>query len=292
VYVSRGDCREAVRLCEAALALFAEDLAPQRFGQATIQGSFVRNTLAMALGALGRFAEAFTRLHEAVHIAEEGGHDLSLLYPLFSLGSLKLDQGDFAGAVTPLERGLELCRTKEVPLVLHDFTWALGAAYQWSGRPGGGVALMEAAAAGFAERNERWSMWAGRVGSLGAAYLLVGRLTDATRIAQDGLAEARQRGERGVEGHVLRLLGDIAAHPDRLEVDIAEVHYRQALALAEALGLRPLMAHCHLGLGALYRRAGTRQQAREHITTAGTMFGEMGMRYWRERSEAELGELA
>ena len=117
-------------------------------------------------------------------------------------------------------------------------------------------------------------------------------VVDATRIAQDGLAAARQRGEREVEGHVLRLLGDIAAHPDRFEVDTAEAHYRQALALAEALGLRPLVAHCPLGLGKLYRRAGTRQQAREHITTAGTMFGEMDMRYWLTQAEAELKELA
>jgi Flp pilus assembly protein TadD len=87
------------------------------------------------------------------------------------------------------------------------------------------------------------------------------------------------------------LLGDIAAHPDRFEVDIAEAHYRQALALAEALGLRPLLAHCHLGLGALYRRAGTRQEAREHLTTAVTMFAEMDMRYWLEQAEAELKEL-
>jgi hypothetical protein len=151
---------------------------------------------------------------------------------------------------------------------------------------------MEDAARGLAERPAPMSGWPGRVGALGGAYLLDGRLADATRIAQDGLAAARQRGERGVEGQLLRLLGDIAAHPDRFEVDTAEAHYRQALALAEALGLRPLMAHCHLGLGALSRRAGTRQQAREHITTAATMFGEMDMRYWREQAEAELKELA
>ena len=59
-----------------------------------------------------------------------------------------------------------------------------------------------------------------------------------------------------------------------------------------ALGLRPLMAHCHLGLGALSRRAGTRQEARDHLTMAVTMFGEMDMRYWRERVETELKELA
>jgi tetratricopeptide (TPR) repeat protein len=194
--------------------------------------------------------------------------------------------------VAPLERGLDLCRTREVPLLLHDFAGALGAAYHGTGRRAEGVALMEDAARGFAEQNLRWSWWAGRVGALGGAYLLGGRRADATRIAQEGLAAARQRGERGVEGHVLRFLGDIAAHPDRVEVETAEAHYRQALALAEALGLRPLVAHCHLGLGALYRRAGKRQEAREHLTTAGTMFGEMDMRYWREQADAELKELA
>ena len=150
---------------------------------------------------------------------------------------------------------------------------------------------MEDATRGFAERNVRWVGWVGRVGSLGAAYLLDGRLAEATRIAQEWLAAARQRGQRGVEGHVLRLLGDIAAHPDRFEVDTAQAYYRQAMDLAEELGLRPLMARCHLGLGALYRRAGTRQQAGEHLTTAGTMFGEMDMRFWREQAETELKEL-
>jgi tetratricopeptide (TPR) repeat protein len=290
-YVARGEHREAVKRGAAALALIPEGLSRERFGQATIQGSFVRVTLAIALGAIGRFAEAFGCLREATHIAEEAGHVYSLLIPLFGLGTLKLDQGDFAGAVAPLERGLDLCRTREVPLWLHDFAWALGAAYHRTGRRSEGVALMEDAARGFAELTVRWSLWAGRVGALGRAYLLDGRLADATRIAQDGLAAARHRGERGVEGHVLRLLGDIAAHPDRFDADAAEAHYGQALALAEDLGLRPLVAHCYLGLGVLYRRAGKRQPAREHLTTAATMFGEMNMRFWREQADAESKEV-
>jgi tetratricopeptide (TPR) repeat protein len=152
---------------------------------------------------------------------------------------------------------------------------------------------MEDAARGFAARTTvSGAVWPGRVGALGGAYLLDGRLADATRIAQDELAAARQRGERGVEGQLLRLLGDIAAHPDRLEVDVAEAQYRQALALAEALSLRPLAAHCHRGLGALYRRAGKRERAREHLTTATAMYREMDMTYWLEQAETALKELA
>jgi tetratricopeptide (TPR) repeat protein len=288
VYVARGECREGIMHCEAALALIPEGLTQERFGQATIQGSFVRDTLARALGAVGRFAEAFGRFREAMQIAEEAaGHVYTLLTPLVGLGTLKLDQGDFAGAVAPLERGLELCRTREVPILLPDFAWALGAAYHGTGRRAEGVALMEDAARGLDERTVPLAGWPGRVGALGGAYLLDGRLADA----QDALAAAWQRAERVLEGHVLRLLGDIATHPDRLEIDTAEAHYRQALALAEALGLRPLMAHCHLGLGALYRRAGKRQQAREHLMTAATMYREMDMQFWLEQAEMAMAGL-
>jgi hypothetical protein len=71
--------------------------------------------------------------------------------------------------------------------------------------------------------------------------------------------------------------------------DEAVGHYGSALALANDLGMRPLVAHCHLGLGRLYRRTGKREQAQEHLTTATTMYREMGMTYWLEKAEAECG---
>jgi tetratricopeptide (TPR) repeat protein len=270
--------------------LIPEELKQQRFGQTSIVASSARWTFAIALGALGRFPEAFGRLREAMQIAEEAGHVWTLLFPLLGLGVLKLDQGDFAGAIAPLERGLDLCRTREAPLLLNDFAWALGAACYATGRRADGVTMMEEAAHGIAEGSPRWTGWANYEGALGGAYLLDERLSDATRIAQDGLAASRRHEEREVEGRLLRLLGDIAAHPDRFDLNAAEAHYRQALALAEEFGLRPLAAHCHLGLGELYRRAGTRQESREHLTTAGTMFGEMDMQYWREKAEMAMAE--
>ena len=65
---------------------------------------------------------------------------------------------------------------------------------------------------------------------------------------------------------------------DPSDAEEAEVHYRGALGLAHELGMRPLVAHCHLGLGKLYRRTGKREQAQEHLTTATTMYREMDMR--------------
>ena len=91
-----------------------------------------------------------------------------------------------------------------------------------------------------------------------------------------------------MESQLLRLLGDIATHPDYFEADTAETYYRQALALAEAPSLPPLVAHCYLGLGKLYQRTDQREQAHEHFTTAAAMYREMDMRYWLEQAEVEL----
>ena len=72
----------------------------------------------------------------------------------------------------------------------------------------------------------------------------------------------------------------------------ASAYYRDALVLAEELGMRPLVAHCHLGLGKLYRRTGQREQAQEHLTTATSMYREMDMTYWLEKAEAEINNFA
>ena len=107
-----------------------------------------------------------------------------------------------------------------------------------------------------------------RVGYVSEAYLLAGRMQEAVQLAGRALDLARAHKERGHEAWALRLLGEIAAHQDPPEIEPAEHHYRQALALAEELGMRPLVAHCHLGLGTLYAKTGQREQARAELSTA------------------------
>ena len=90
----------------------------------------------------------------------------------------------------------------------------------------------------------------------------------------------------------MHLLGDIATHPDRFDAERAEAHYRKAMALAEPRGMRPLVAHCHLGLGRLYRRTGEREQAQEHLDAATRMYREMDMQFWLEQAEAAMREIS
>ena len=119
---------------------------------------------------------------------------------------------------------------------------------------------------------------------LGEAYVLADRLEDALEFAGRALTLAHEGNQRGHEARALRLLGEVTARRDPPEH--ADGHYRAALALAEALGMRPLVAHCHVGLGNVFRRTGKREQAQEHLTTATTMYREMDMTYWLEQAGA------
>jgi tetratricopeptide (TPR) repeat protein len=127
---------------------------------------------------------------------------------------------------------------------------------------------------------------------LGEACLLEGRLDDALERAEQAVSLARRHQERSHEAWGLRLLGEIASRRDRPAGEKAEGYYRNALVLAGELGMRPLVAHCHVHLGRLFRKTDQQAQARQHLTTAATMYREMDMRFWLDQAEAELRELA
>jgi hypothetical protein len=96
-----------------------------------------------------------------------------------------------------------------------------------------------------------------------------------------------QHGSHPVEIVALRLAGEIAWRRVPPDVAVTENRHREGLALATELGMRPLIAHCHLGLGKLDQHVSRREQAREHFATATTMYREMGMTYWLDRAQAE-----
>ena len=130
------------------------------------------------------------------------------------------------------------------------------------------------------------------VGWLSEAYLLAGHGEDASQHASRALELAREHKERGHEAWALRLLGEIAAHADPPEVEQAESYYRQALALAEELEMRPLVAHCRLGLGAVYRQIGHDQQAQAELTVAAEMYRAMEMPFWLTKAKGALAQVA
>jgi tetratricopeptide (TPR) repeat protein len=116
-------------------------------------------------------------------------------------------------------------------------------------------------------------------------------VAEASPLAQRALAHSRDHQEQGYQAQALWLLGEVVAHHDPSEVEPAEAHYRQALALAEELGMRPLQAHCHRGLGTLYAETGQREPARAALTTAIALYRAMEMTFWLPQTEAALAQV-
>jgi tetratricopeptide (TPR) repeat protein len=124
--------------------------------------------------------------------------------------------------------------------------------------------------------------------SLGEAQMLADRMEEAHALAERALTLACEHQERGNQASTLCLLGDIAMHLNPSDVTQAESHYQQALTLANELGMRPLLAHCHRSLGTLYSQTGQSEQARAELSTAIDMYRDMEMTFWLPETETAL----
>ena len=162
--------------------------------------------------------------------------------------------------------------------------------YAWSGRIGEGISWLQQALTAY-ESAGIGLFHSLSVVQLGEAYLLADQVEDARACADRAVRLARERGERGHEAWALRLLGDIASHHDRPDVATAEAHYGAAMALASELGMRPLAAHCHRGLGTLYAKIGRLEQARAELSTAIDLYRAMEMTFWLPQAEAALARV-
>src|SRR5262249_50865464 len=152
---------------------------------------------------------------------------------------------------------------------------ALGTAYALSGRGAEALPLLEQSAS--QGRRSGRILW---LAYLREAYLLAGSREDPGELAQRVLDLSQDYKQRGYQAYALRLLGEIAAHREPLAVDQATTYYRQALALADELEMRPLVAHCHRDLGTLYAATGQQEQARIALSTAVEMYQSMEMTFW------------
>jgi transcriptional regulator with AAA-type ATPase domain/tetratricopeptide (TPR) repeat protein len=284
-HLSLGDLRCARGYLQSNVESLGGDRSRERFGQRFFPSVISRLWLVHVLVELGEFAEAIVRGEEAAEIAKAVDHPLSLIQACRGLGYLYLRKGDLERAIQFLERCSELSRVWSIPASMPGIIGYMGYAYVLSGRIAQGLSLLERIKDG--SLTQDLTVYAVNLANLGEAYALANREDDALRTLKQALDFSRDRKRRHQEAWVLRALGEIAMHRDPPDAETAEGSYRQALALAEELGLRPIVAHCHVGLGKLYGRARKRQEACEHLTIAATMLREMDMRFWLEKAEAE-----
>jgi DNA-binding NtrC family response regulator/tetratricopeptide (TPR) repeat protein len=248
--------------------------------------------LARVLSPLGAFAEGRRYGEEALRLATLEGLGGILISACTCLGELYLTQGDLEHAIRVFDQGLALCRASSYRLFLPTIAAGLGSASALQGRLAEGRALVEE---GISENIRTGGLQgqgiADRVAWLSEVCRLAGHHEEALQHAHQALDLAQQQKARGSEARALHQLGVVHAHADPPDVAQAEAHYQQALALAEELGMRPLVAHCHHGLGRLYHQTGRSAQARAALTAAIDLYRAMDMDFWLPETEVALAQV-
>jgi tetratricopeptide (TPR) repeat protein len=287
---AQGDYRRAIDCLGLTVAPLDGAQHRERFGQVVLHAVLSRAYLAWCHAELGTFAEGRTLGEEGLRIAEEVAHPGSLMYAYHGIGLLALRQGNLPRALPLLERAMGICQDADLALFFPWIAAALGAAYTLAGRVADAVPLLtQAMEQATATETVLHQALCGLF--LGEAQVLAGSLEEAHAFTEGVLAHARERQERGYQAYALRLLGEIAVQREPPECDQAEAHYRQALALAEELGMRPLQAHCHRGLGKLYATIGRRAEARAELDTSIMLYRAMDMTFWLPQAEAALAQV-
>jgi DNA-binding winged helix-turn-helix (wHTH) protein/tetratricopeptide (TPR) repeat protein len=288
-YSFLGAYSAAVALLTEALGCL-EALPPQARLGAALPAVVLRHSLASCLTQMGQFDEGIRYGEEAISIAELAGHSFSLYQAYRSLARLHLCQGTFDRAIPLLERTLALCHEADIPYGVPGTVFRLGWVYAQMGSPMEALPYLDEAAQ-LAESHRADEEHAMRLVLLGESYVCLGDLAAAVPLAHEALSLAQERQERGFEAYALRLLGDLATQGVTPDLAAAARYYQQAIELTQELGMRPLQAHSHFGLGTLHSRRGQRTPAITALSTAVDLYRAMAMTFWLPQAEAALVQL-
>jgi class 3 adenylate cyclase/tetratricopeptide (TPR) repeat protein len=285
-----GSLAESIDTLRPAIATIeAQGLNLERFDLHILASVATRIFLAWALAERGEFGEATRAAEDAIRVASSTAHAYSVSAAWLHLGWVELIRSRFEHSIASLEKGFAIARAAGFRFLIALHGPQLGAAYTFAGRPADAFAvldtgLQESRALGL-RLSEAWNRL-----RRAEVLLACGRLREAAQEGDRAQEQSRdfRLGGLGAESRLLR--GNLCAASDPPAVADAETSYAEALKLAGELGMRPLVAHCHLGFGKLHRRMGRRAQAAEHLTTATAMYREMDMPFWLGRAEAELAQ--
>jgi class 3 adenylate cyclase/tetratricopeptide (TPR) repeat protein len=289
-YHALGRGRDAVRALHENAEALAADVARDPNANAITAYVATCAWLAFALADLGDFEGAEMWADRARGEAEARHHPYSEAIALTMAGQVGALRGQLERAVGPLARALSICRDGQLTVWQAIPAALLGQCMVTLDRKDDGLTLLHegvrlSGELGVKAYLARW------VTLLGEGLLITGDAARAAEAGEQALALARAHGERGHEAAALRLLGEVAASHGQAHAAAAIEHFSAAIVLAEELGLRPLLARAHLGLGQFLRRGGQAEEAEAHLATAVVLFSDLGMRSWLDRTEPELRAL-
>jgi class 3 adenylate cyclase/tetratricopeptide (TPR) repeat protein len=283
---SLGNYHESIERSRDNVTALRGAPAQECFGMAGPPVVLSLSYMMAAHAELGEFAEGLATSEAGIQLAEQTMYPFGRVRAAASAAQLHLLQGNIPRAIALLEGALHVAESFDVRVLIPEVLSYQGYAYALAGRVAEGLPLLERAVNDPHTRRFHVEL----VPKLAEACLLAGRLADAKRMALQAVTLAQDCQERGRKAWIVRLLGEIVAQEGPLNVEQAETYYHEALALADELGMRPLAAHCHLGLGTLYQRVGRDEQARAELATAAELYRAMEMTFWLEKAEGALAK--
>lgn len=247
-------------------------------GLPVLPAVFARSNLATNMAEVGAFAQADAYASEAVRRATAGGQPESITWAYWSTGFAALIQGDSGQAVRVFDRLLHFCRTHDLDAYPSRIMAALGRAKARLGQVDEGLLLLQQAVV-LDSTAEPQTTHSFALICLSEASFLAGNLEKAMTIATEAVQFSRKHAERSAEAYACWLLA-LIHNASGGDPEVAAGTLQTAAAIANELGLKPLVAHCHLGFGELCDRQGNRQEAGTHRECGQHLLDALGMKPW------------
>jgi tetratricopeptide (TPR) repeat protein len=287
-YQTLGDYPRGIDLARQNLAVLTGETSRKMFGMPVLPAVYTRTALTRGLAEIGEFTEATAAAREGVAVAESVEHSYSLAYALLGRGVVELRRGQVDQAVETLEASFGLGPDWDSPTMKSLIAAFLGTAYAAAGRAEAAAraldeAMRQVTAAGLTGATLPHGI---TLAGLSEMHLSTGRPAEAAEVGRHALEAFEGLRARGYQAWTLRLLG--AIDDARSEAEGAERGYRRALALAEELGMSPLVARCRLELGGLRRRTKPAGPWRDEVVEAARLFRALGMTSWALAAEEAL----
>lgn len=276
-YFNVGNYGGTIEHCRRNVKALKGKQIHDRLGLTGLPSVLSRTWLAWSLAERGEFVEAVLHGKEAIKIGEAVGHPYDVASAYLALGHIQLLHRDLAQAISTLESTVELCKSGGLGVIFPTATALLGLAYASCGRLNEALPVIEEGEAGAPESRIFIFDTSTATIAPGTVYLLAGRLDEAAALAKRSLELVVDRGFRGSEARASLLLGQIAARVQPADIRQAERYVYRSLAIADELGMRPLVAQAHSVLGQLKRDVGDDEVSERHFATAAKLHAAMGV---------------
>src|SRR5262252_7357098 len=275
-YYALGEYRQATKLLEQSLGFTPDELRHDRYDLSVIPSVVNRMWMVFAMVELGHFSAAMSHAKRALEIAEHAEHPLSEVLGWLSIGLVLLRKGELEGAVSALERGLDLCDSWSYRLTRPRLASALAVAYARTGRAEQGLQLALAAVSD-AEQMHHIADKPGLLIRLGQVSLIGRQIETALTLGRQALEIAMAQEAKGDEAWARFLLGRTCWASDPKDLDESEKQLDMARRLATACEARPLVAFCDTTLCGVHAQRCNQGRAQEFEAAATAIYRELGM---------------